>query len=507
MTSTEEKLANLTNLTLTSYLELMAGTETPAIMDTWGIISAASACLTRRKWFPLGSIKIYPNQYIMLVGPPGIRKSAAVGYAKSLLASIEDLRFGPNTTAGRAQGLISAMQGFNSSEAEDAAADAAIGSALSSVNFGFDGSMLGTNHALNRSALYCAESELVGFLGQKMDEFITFLGDMWDCPASHTTGLKRERTEIHFPCLNIIGGITPMHITSYLPAQAIGQGFTSRTLLVYEDRGAKVAWPEPIDEDRLNEFRQLMLWIYNTPEGAFGYTPEVRRVVEELYTYTPAIEDIRFLHYGMRRQSHLLKVAMALCALRMDDTITADDVRDAHEILVITEKRMPEALGEYGMTPAAVAKSRVIEVLKNAMEPMTALRIAMACGSDVKDLDVQRALFEMVQRSTIVEVYLKDPQGTTRVAYAWPRESNPFKKFAEIDVEYLLDERKIKSTARESAAPARPKQKGIDAELLASYEPPAPTDAEGNVLQSLETQGFSSLKDKLGSLLAKRDNT
>lgn len=502
MSVVEEKLARLTNPTLEFYLGVMADTESPALMHAWGLISAASACLTRRKWFPLGPLKVYPNQFIMLVGPPGTRKSAAISFAKSLVENIDGMRFGPNNTAGRSQGLVSAMLGVKSrvnDEAEAAFADA-LSSAGGALNFGIDGLDEHSNHALNRSALYCAESELVGFLGRQCDEFITFLGDMWDCPEKHETSLKRETTLVHFPCINILGGITPMHITTYLPAQAIGQGFSSRVIMVYQDEGKKIAWPEPIDADSMKQLQRVMSWIYNLSEGPFEYEPAVKVKVKELYSYKLPIEDIRFLHYAQRRQSHMLKVAMALAVLRMSEVVSADDVQDAHDLLVLTESFMTSALGEYGMTPAALAKARVGEVLRANSEPMTALRITLACGSDVKQVEVQRAIFEMAQSGQIIELHLKDPTGQLKIGYVWPREMNAFKRHAEVAVPYLLDTEqhtKKRHDASHEQDPPRQKQAAVDNEqleaALAEVELPA---------SDLTEQGYGSVMDKLRGIVA-----
>lgn len=514
-TETETALKQLSNPTLDLYLDLMASTETPAIMHAWSLISAASACLTRRKWFQMGAIRIYPCQYVMLVGPPGTRKSAGISFAKKLVDEIEGLRFGPNNTAGRPQGLISAMQGSRSAHEaeEDAAFQDALGSAGAAMDFGMGSVALEDCHALDKHAIYCPESELVGFLGRNMDEFITFLGDVWDCPDRHTTTLKRETTAVDYPCLNFIGGITPLHITTYLPPQSIGQGFTSRVLMVYEDESKKIAWPEPIDEEILGQFKQLMRWIFNMESGAFSYEPDVREKVEALYTYELPTTDVRFLHYAQRRQTHMIKVAMALCALRQSDTVSADDIQDAHDLLALTEKRMVEALGEYGMSEAAVARARVQHVLKAATQPLTAMRITLSCGSDVKRQEVQRAIFEMEQNGQIIQVHLRDVQGVETVGYAWPRDSNPFEKFQKVEVDYLLTDAPAKQgkqndTKAEALEALRGKQKGPDADALAAA---AAEDQKGPARETesgrtgLLAQGYSTVQDKLNAFIKSRN--
>lgn len=443
--SNQTALDEVSNATLQEYLALMSETETPPIFHAWSLVSAAAACLTRRKYFPLGAIKVMPNMYVMLVGPPGVRKSAGISFISGLLEEIPNFRFAPNNTAGRMQGLVSAMNGKKprGEEAEDKAFADAIESGGFTLNVGIGDDLADdTAHNLNKHALYVAESELSGFIGRNMDDFITFLGDMWDKSGSskYEYQLKNEIVSVAYPCLNIIGGITPMHITTYLPPQAIGQGFSSRVIMVYEDKAKKIAWPPEIDGESKKEFKTLLEWIFNMEEGAFNYEPEVRDAVVKLYDHNIGIEDVRFLHYAQRRQSHLLKLAMALCALRMDDCVTVADIRDAHIILCATEKRMPEALGEYGLNSAALARARVTEILKASGEPMTQSRIQISAGSDVARVDVGKAIYEMAQDHVIIEVKLRDPAGMIKTGYVWPREVNPFAKHAEVSVDYLLDD-------------------------------------------------------------------
>lgn len=511
------KLLKLSNPTVLEYLHMMDNTETPAIFHVWSLISAASACLTRRCWFNLGPIKITPNQYIMLVGPSGARKSASISFLRGLLKDLEGLRFGPNNTAGRSQGLIAAMQGkrTQAAEADDAVAEV-MESLGASLNIGMltedEEGALGSVHMLNRHALYIAESELVSFLGVKSNEFTDFLGDMWDRSGMdyYIYQLKRETTKVDLPCLNMIGGITPSHITSYLPATAIGQGFTSRVIMVYSDPGKQVAWPDPLDEAKVNGFRKLFRHIFETFEGAFEYEPGVKELVIKLYNYKIKIDDIRFLHYSQRRQTHMLKVAMALAALRLSRTVSENDIQDAHDLMVLTEKRMPECLGEYGMSPLALAMSRISEKLKNSDEPLTLHRLLIAIGSDVRRLEATRALNELTDLNQVIEVHLKDAQGIVKTGYVWPRDTNPFKAFEEIAVEYLHDEGG-RTSARETT------KRSLDAlgeDQLPARRPVKPVDyaslpdaaiAEIAEVAGIAAQGYASVTEKLSAFLEARN--
>jgi Protein of unknown function (DUF3987) len=478
MVDVNETLAKISNITISDYLNLMDGTETPPIFHAFALISAASACLTRRKYFPLGAIRVVPNQYIWFVGAPGVRKSTAVGFARDLVADVHHLHFGPNNTAGRPQGLIMSMK--RSKPGKDAAEDAfndAVGGISMSMDMGFDigDTDLRQIHNLDKHACYVAEKELVSFLGKNSDEFTSFLGDMWDKSGDlyYEYNLKREFFRLDLPCLNMLGAITPMHITSNLPPQSIGQGFTSRILMVYSDSVKEIAWPKAIDEKRLQEFKELMGFIGDMEPGPFSHTPEAEAYIRSIYSYRIATEDVRFGHYQQRRQSHMIKIGMALCALRMDTEVSLDDMQDAHALLVLIEHSMPECLGEHGLNADAVARARVTNVLKAAREPLAINRIILACGSDVKRSDVSRALYEMGQADQILEVNLRDPQNNIKLGYVWPRDSNPFKRHQEINVDYSVadsdrnNERTKKETTRLKEVLSGPKGE-FDRATLAS---------------------------------------
>jgi hypothetical protein len=531
MNSTDDALAKIRNPVVAAYLDLMNNTETPPIFHVWSLLSAASACMTRRCWFDMGAVKIMPNQFIMLVGAPGVRKSTAVNFAKELVKEIYGIRFAPNSTGGHLQGLLAAMSEGQEKEAEeDKYFDDTTG-ALAKIDLQLLGEAaeieLAPTHVMNRNALYVTEGELSSFLGKKQDAFINFLGDMWDKSGSleHTYQIKREKITVKLPCLNMIGGITPTHITSYLPVEAVGQGFTSRVMLVYSEQRKHVPWPEPLDPARLTEFKQIMRWIFETKEGAFEYTPAAKAAIIRLYGYKVRIEDARFIHYMERRQAHLLKVAMALCAVRTDNIITDEDVEDAHELLVATEAKMTESLGEYGLSPMALARARISELLKRADGAMAVHRIVLAVGSDINRSETLRALEDMSQSGLIVQVTLRDINDAVTTGFAWPRQSNPFRQNQTVDVPYLVRDEiaegrkpteksglnKLSDTLSkerdvEPSPPLVAPKRELPQEMratLAAMKPAVDPESVGGP-PTLAEQGHATVADKLKAFLARR---
>ena len=435
----------LANETVNYYLSMLKSTETPPIMHAWALIAAAGACMTRRRWWDVGSLRYYPNQYIMLTGPAGVRKSTAISIARKLVEDIPGFRFGPNSTAGRLQGLVAMMAGATeASDQDEKEFKDTVDSLSATLQLGGDLSDLAADpgHRLNRAALWAAEGELVTFLGRQSDEFISFLGDMWDNPPHFSYRVRRDALHVDFPCLNILGGITPMHITTYLPPTAIGQGFSSRVIFVYADTSENktIPWPDPLDDAALREMKAVMLAIFTNNNESFNYTAEVKKRMIELYSYSVPIDDVRFLHYCQRRQAHLAKIAMALAALRLSDTIELQDVDDAQHLLVLTEEKMPDAIGTHGLTEAALAKARLIEYLRSRTEPVTQIRLMVSVGTDIRKADFQRALLDLMDTKQVVQVEMEDKTGFKKYGYVIPRAENAFKSKGVVRVDYAFDD-------------------------------------------------------------------
>lgn len=89
-------------------------------------------------------------------------------------------------------------------------------------------------------------------------------------------------------------------------------------------------------------------------------TPDAQSLIDHLYMHESKMQDTRFIYYTERRATHLMKLAVCLCAARKAMLLTHTDVQEAHAILQATEQRMPDALGEYGLSPVAVARQKCL---------------------------------------------------------------------------------------------------------------------------------------------------
>ena len=169
---------NLQNSFLQDYLEYVEETETPRIMHIWAALSGVGACLGRRVQLPFGITDIYANMFVLLVGPPGVRKSTAINLMQKRLRHSTKVRFAPEDTAGARQGLIIALENKDEEADEKEKVDLEAAAAtldleqLKNYNIKVD----------NRDdhVMYSVASELSWCIGYGSREMATFLYKMCD---------------------------------------------------------------------------------------------------------------------------------------------------------------------------------------------------------------------------------------------------------------------------------------------------------------------------------------
>jgi len=105
---------------------------------------------------------------------------------------------------------------------------------------------------------------------------------------------------------------------------------------------------------------------------------------------------------------------MALAVARGSMQLDVTDVEEADLILTATEARMSEALGEYGLSPIAVARQKMLEFIRYAGEPVNEKTLWAVMRRDMKGLDFSNSLNELINANKIV---ITSAGGTRFYAY------------------------------------------------------------------------------------------
>lgn len=385
---------------LAAYLKYTENTEPPISYHTWTAISLIAGALQRKVYMPWGHDILYPNMYIVLIGPSGrARKGTAMNIGKDIL---KDVVISMTSESITREALIRDMK-----EAISTYTDSSTGA----VKF--------------HCSITTMSEELSVFLGQNDVKFLADLTDWYDSRDSWTYRTKGAGTDkIQGVCFNLLGATAPDWLQSILPQEAVGGGFTSRIIFVVEEDKGKTV-PEPILTDAERALRMVLkrdLERIATLSGEISFTPEAKATYISWYkgyeakisSDHPPIDDPRFSGYLDRRSAHLRKLSIVVSASRgMDRLITLEDFNTADRILTAAEKKMPRTFGGLGRSQYSDITERILVYIRKMKE----VKRSKLMSKFYRDLDPQTLdiVEETLNRMKVVKI-IRDP-GKGEVVY------------------------------------------------------------------------------------------
>ena len=338
------------------YLKYTSGTEVPAHANRWSAIGMLGAWLGRDVHVKFGSAKLYANQYIMLLGEAGSKKSTAIKTAKRTLKSAGYENFSAEKIS---------KEKFLSELAKQTGAGQTGG-----LNNILDQQLFGEIDDCDYRETWIVADEFNEFFANNIFEFCSTLGNLWDYEGKYENSVKHgESVVIPNPYVNILSGNTPTTFSTTFPVESIGQGFFSRILAVHiKSSGRKITRPKNPSEEETQQVLDRLLAIKQYHSGEIEITDESWTLVDRIYQTWKGIPDSRFESYGNRRLTHLLKIALIHAASRLSITIDPIDIKRANTVMDYTEHFMPDAYGEFGTARNSGMTHKVIKELELSHE-------------------------------------------------------------------------------------------------------------------------------------------
>lgn len=361
------------------------------------------AMLGRQFWMPFGTGKIFPNQYVMLIGSPGTRKSSAVKTARKLLGTTGYQSFAAEKTTK--EKFLLDLEGsdedlFVTTHGRPGASKNSITAADVLANL--DLAPSGDAHDGIPREVFIVADEFNDFAGTGNLDFLSMLGVLWDWDDEDTTYKQRFKNtksiSIFQPTVSILSGNTHAGFKLAFPEQALGQGFLSRLVLVHsEPSGKKVSFPKPPPAGVADALKERLTQIRETVRGAAVRSKEAEQALDTIYRTFKDLEDYRFKSYSSRRYTHLLKLCLLVAAMRLSTTVELKDVILANSILTYTESSMPKALGEFGRSKDSDAQHNIMTALYESHRPLGVEDLWKVVS---RDLDKTSRLVELLQSLT-----------------------------------------------------------------------------------------------------------
>lgn len=319
----------------------------------WVGISVIAAVLRRKAWFDQEYFQWSPNFYILLVGAPGaIKKSTSIDIGMSLLKQVPGINLGPSITTWQA--LIEYIAQCRE-----------------------DVTIPETGEVFEMSAVTLALSEFGAFFDPQNRELIDNLTDLWDGKKGRIE--KRTKTsgsdEMVNPWINLIAATTPKWLAQHFGEELVGGGLAGRFIFLNEDMPTKdVAYPKRQMKDMAKRRAQQAVLVEKLSVMA-GYAGDFV-LSEEAYEwgevwYAEERAKLRALGtdslesgFVVRKQVHLHKLAMVICASRQEfPNVTREHLVEAAVQLDVLDVDMRKVLGFVGQSKLTTASQKIVELL------------------------------------------------------------------------------------------------------------------------------------------------
>lgn len=318
---------------------------------------------------------LYPNLYIVLVGPPAIGKGQAIHAGDIILREVPDLHVGPTD-----------MTSASMIDALNEAARRII--------------RIGDPPYVEFNSLAVISRELGVLIPSWESSLMNNLTDIYDgYPIDQRRRGKDLRIKIASPQINLLGACTPSYLNEVMPLGAWDQGFISRTILIYSgDRVSRDPFAESsalirLHDDLLHDLKTIAL-----EYGKLSFTRPAAVAIQSWIKdkCPPEPEHPRLQHYNSRRITHLLKLCMIVSMSRSNDkVVTLENYSEALNWLVEAEAYMPDifksmvsggdstAMEEtwnyvwtiYGKEKKPIAEHRIIHFLRERVPAHSVMRV------------------------------------------------------------------------------------------------------------------------------------
>ena len=369
---------------LDAYMDYTEDTEPARLYRKWVGVSTLAAVLQRKVWLPVGKVGTwYPNFFVILVGPSGkARKGTAMGPGNKLLNDLEIPMASESVTK---EALIRNMAESSQTTM-----------------------MEEENKPVLHSSLTIFSEELTVFLGYNNKELMAYLTDWFDCKDHWTNETKTQGVDIiQGTWLNLLGATTPKLIRTTLPEDAVGGGFTSRVIFVFEENKDKTLTPWAInrDEKTYEKLKQDLEKIH-TLVGQVSITPGFSDYFTDRYYEIdkhPPVDHPRFSGYNNRRAAHMVKLSMILNASRSGGLVLSkEDLQRADTLLEQTERKMPRTFHGTGTSEKSEVTSQIMTYIAQS-KSTTQQEILQRFYQDLDGLDDLQQILQALKMMSFVK--------------------------------------------------------------------------------------------------------
>ena len=435
----------------------------------FGFYYMISAALQRRVWVG-DTQKLFPNQYCILTGRPGIGKGLVI---KPVLEILKHHKLEmPNLTKSAAP-VAPATKPRNQDEKDVIDADPNVAAAIQAANYVAGKQQLPRGNkaqeaplvipiaanattyealvqAMSRSVrrinysefdptlgknttkiyTYCALAfcleEISSLFRKKTEDVANFLITAYDC-GDYEYDTKTQGTDyVKKCCLNFFGGTTPTFMESTFNDKILTDGFSSRTWFIFESANRFNTLRIPrLTEEQLQAREAIVQHIGKLTKlyGEVQFTDEAFAFLDAWWQEHDKKErpntSSKLDYYYARKNIHVQKLAMAMhFGESTEMTIGIETCKHALATLAKIEGNMHHALCFEGKNPLAPVSNKIVRfVSKNG--PQSTRNLLANFWDDVNQEDLNIVLNHLRSMGRLVLTTVNGVNGKTTGEKRW----------------------------------------------------------------------------------------
>lgn len=354
-------------------------TESPEVYQYWSSLAAISAVAKNNVYKDRFIHKLFPNIYVFLIGPSGIKKSGAVSFAREMVSIANNTK----VISGRSsiEGLIKELS---------------------------QGHTLPDGVVLKDATGFMAASEFSSFLIHN-PEALTILTDLFDAQYNKEwkNTLKSTGVEtLKNVCLTLLAASNEENFKAAVPKAAINGGFIGRSLVVRatEERCSNSLMYKPdafVDATDLSSHLKELSFC----KGEFTIVPQAAIFYDSWYNdFKKKKKKIRDLTGTVQRvPDNVLKVSMLLSLSRGTSLeINNNDMIESIEVCVECFAGTKHLALGTGTAALGSQTAKVLDELVMAPDQIiTRRRLLSRNWEDFDALDLDRIIETLIQTGAL----------------------------------------------------------------------------------------------------------
>jgi len=359
----------------------------------FGFYFIISAALQRRVWFYSESMPVFPNQYIVFVGPPAVGKGLVLGAISHFLKFHKDSsRPTIKTSTGTEHQLLFPSGADNITFEQLLAKLASSGRVIMRPDKSF----------YTHTSIWFVLEELSSLFQRKTEDVVKFLVNAYDCKEYDKETKHQGQDLIRRLCLNFIAGTQIDFLKEAHKHKIFGQGFSSRTLMLFENNRRFDAFHISGETDEQKAAKTAILDWLRKLAGVYGpitYGPAVTEWLDAWYVNDHVKKELgagdRMRDYLGRKKVILLKLAAAIhFAESLTMEIELPCVVRAVELLDSVEDNMRAGLALSGSNVLHIPSRKILAYIKQRKEVSKA-EIVLEFSSDLNIEEIEMCLKEL----------------------------------------------------------------------------------------------------------------